>query len=62
MYETHAYAVGGFAVVDQLALSRAAARADEQQRAVRALKLDRTARRKQRRFGRRIQEAYTTAV
>lgn len=62
MFESHAYAVGTFAAVDQLDLSRAAARASEHQRAVRALKLERTARRKQRRVGQRNQEAYTTAV
>lgn len=62
MNEVQAYAVGAYTVVDQLALSQAAARAVEHRRAVREQKLERKAQRKQRRALRRGQEAYTTAV
>ena len=62
MYETHAYAVGCHAVVDQAAMSRAAARTSEQQRAARERTQARKAQRKQRRVARRGQEHYTTAV
>lgn len=62
MYDAHSYAVGSYAVVDQLALSTAAARAAEHRRAVREQKLARKAERKQRRALLRGQEEYTTAV
>lgn len=62
MHENHLYALGSYAVVDQLALSLQAAKAVEHQRAIRELKLARKAQRQQRRAVRRGQEAYTTAV
>ena len=62
MYDAHAHALGYHVTVDQLALSYAAAKAVEHQRAVREQKLQLKAQRKQRRAARRGQEAYTTAV
>jgi hypothetical protein len=62
MYDTHAQTFGYYVAVDQLALSYAAAKAVEHQRAVREQKLQLKAQRKQRRAARRGQEAYTTAV
>jgi hypothetical protein len=62
MYDTHAYALGCYVTVDQLAVSQRAARAVEHRQAVREQKLERKAQRQQRRALRRSQEAYTTAV
>jgi len=62
MYDTHAHSVASFAVVDQLALSLAAARAHEHKQAVHERRLAAKVQRQHRRAVRRGQEAYTTAV
>jgi hypothetical protein len=62
MYDTYQQALGMSYVLDQLTVSRRAAKAAEHQQALREQKLERKALRQQRRAVRRGQESYTTAV
>ena len=62
MYDHQYQAFGMYVAVDQLAVSLRAAKSAELLQALRDSKLERRARRQQRRALRRGQETYTTAV